>query len=74
VKQGDSKASLLQEFSVLEGTICGWLKDEDEADGKIGHDRKKKPDVVMQVMLTKVCTHGLYRNAMKVCQYLQNSS
>jgi hypothetical protein len=44
VKHGDSKASLIQEFGVLEGTICGWLKEifVDQADDKICHDRKKK--------------------------------
>jgi hypothetical protein len=30
VKRGDSKASLFWEFGVPEGTIRGWMKDEDK--------------------------------------------
>jgi hypothetical protein len=46
---GDSKSSLFWEFGVLDGTICGWMKEEDklrysvdQVDGKIGLNRKKK--------------------------------
>ena len=48
VKRGDSKSSLFREFGVPEGTIRGWMKEEDklrsfvdQVDDKIGLDRKK---------------------------------
>jgi hypothetical protein len=53
VKRGYSKASLFREFGVPEGTIRGWMKEEDklrlsvdQVDDKIGLDRKKL-DVVI---------------------------
>jgi hypothetical protein len=53
VKHSESKASLFWEFGVPEGTVHGWMKEEDklqlfvdQVDDKIGLDRKK-PDLVM---------------------------